>query len=119
VFKVNAGDRVALVASPALTRNINPAPAQPTNPWLAYLPVELEVQAAQRVLLFAVSEPWGSLGDVARGILLEIYGGASYAFGPLGEIALEAGTYNVLSQPAWNTNVPEWFAQLALVLWKY
>jgi len=116
-LKYTLSDEVAFFGSPAVARNINPAPARPANPWLAYLPAELEVQAAHPVVLFAVVEPWGSIGDVARGILLEVYGGASYTFGRLGEITFDAGTYNVLSQPVWNTNVPEWFASLSLDLW--
>jgi hypothetical protein len=117
-FKYTASDVVALFSSPAVARNFNPPPQSPANPWLAYVPVELEVQAAQRAVVYGVVEPWGSIGDVARGVLLEVYGGASYTFGSFGEVGLEGGTYNVLSQPVWNRNVPEYFAQLWLVLWK-
>ena len=118
LFKLTASN-LAFTVGPTLARDINTVPARPQNPWLAYVPVWLELQAAQRVLVFAVVEPWGSLGDVARGILLEVYGGASYTFGPLAQIELSGGTYNVLAQPSWNTNVPEWFAALSLVFWRH
>jgi len=117
-FKITWADVAALVVAPAVRREIEPPPPR-ANHWLAYVPTEIELQATQRLLLFTVVEPWGSLADVDRGILLEVYGGAAYTFGPLGQISLEGGTYNVLSQPTWNSNVPEWFAVLSLAVWRY
>jgi len=77
------------------------------------------LQAARPLVFYGIVEPWGSIGDVSRGILLEVYGGTAYTFGQIGAVSLEGGTYNVLSTPAWNTNVPEWFGQLGLEFWTF
>jgi len=117
-FKYTASDELAFFSSPGVARTFT-SPTGAANPWIASLPAEIEVQATERLIFYAVVDPWGSMGDVARGILLELYGGVGYTFVRSGEISFDAGTYNVLSTPAWNTNVPGSFAGLSLYFWRY
>ena len=113
-----AFDDTAFTISPSIARDINPPLFVPINPWLAYLPIGMNLQITQRTLIYVVVEPWGALDQLGGGVALELYGGAAYTFGRIGEIVFDAGIYNVLAEPEWNRTVPGSFALLSLVFWR-
>ena len=118
-FKLVPWDVLGLWIAGAVRRDINPPAFQTINPTVGSINVGFDWQVRERTLLWLHFEPWSSLGNVNEGIALEIYGGASYTLDHHAQLALEGGSYNVLANPAWNRNVPEWFSELTFVYWSY
>jgi hypothetical protein len=110
---------VALLFSPIVTRNFGTTAAQPTNLWLAYLPIGLSVQLTQRLLVNGAVQPWGSIGDLEQGIALQFQGGVGYTFGRSGEVDLAGGVYNVLERPGWYRSLGGSYVQLSVTFWRY
>ncbi len=103
--------------SGTLRRAIDP-PVQDLVPdTFATVDAGLDLQVTQQLLMFLHVDPWAPVARLSDGVALEVRGGASYTFSRHSQLALSAGSYNVLSNPRWNTNVPEWFTLLSLVSW--
>ncbi len=118
-FKLVPWDVLGIWIDGAIRRDINPPAFQTINPTIGSINLGFDWQVTERTLLWLNFDPWSSLGDLNEGIALEIYGGASYTLDHHAQLALEGGSYNVLANPAWNRNVPEWFSELTFVYWRY
>jgi hypothetical protein len=118
-FKLVPWDVLGIRIDASLRRDINPPATQTVNPTIGSINVGFDWQVTERTLLWLNFDPWSSLGDLNEGVALEIYGGASYTLDHHAQLALEGGSYNVLANPAWNRNVPEWFSELTFVYWRY
>jgi hypothetical protein len=118
-FKLVPWDVLGIGLSASLQRDINPPATQTINPTIGSINVGFDWQVTERTLLWLNFDPWTSLGNVGEGIALEIYGGTSYTVDHHAQLALEAGSYNVLANPDWSRSVPEWFTELTFVYWRY
>lgn len=118
-FKLVPWDVLGIWIDGAIRRDINPPATQTINPTIGSINLGFDWQVTERTLLWLNFDPWTSLGNVNEGIALEIYGGASYTLDHHAQLALEGGAHNVLTNPGWNRNVPEWFSELTFVYWRY
>jgi len=107
----------ALWASARFRRPIDPPPQDLDPGTSATLDAGVDLQVTERLLMYVHVEPWAPVARLSEGVALELRGGATYTFSHQAQLGLEAGSFNVLSNPSWNRSVPEWFTVLSLVSW--
>ncbi len=116
-FKFVAPGRLDLWLSASVRRPIDPPPQDLVPDTFATVDAGVDLQVTERLLMFLHVDPWAPPARLSDGVALEVRGGAAYTFSHRAELELSAGSYNVLSNPRWNSNVPEWFTLLSLVSW--
>ncbi len=115
-LKLAAPPHLAFGLTASARRAIDPPPdlAEAT---FGTIDLGVGVQATRRLLLFTHLVPWGQIDRLQEGVALEVLGGVTYAVSHRQEIGIQGGSFNVLSNPPWNTSVPEWFVSAWMVWW--
>lgn len=115
--KVRAAAVLSLSGSASVRRPIDPPPQDLDPSTSATVDAGADLQVTQRLLMYAHLVPWAPVARLSDGVALELRGGATYTFSHQAQLGLEAGSFNVLSNPSWNRSVPEWFTALSLTTW--